>query len=275
MMSKKLSIITINYNNKAGLEKTVQSVVNQTWQDFEFIVIDGNSSDGSKDVLSAYSSFFSYAVSEPDSGIYNAMNKGIKISTGDYLMFLNSGDALIDNTILEKLNAELNGQYDIYYGDILHIDGIKQEVRTFPKKLNFAFFYEQNISHQASFIKAKLFKDIFLYNENLKIVSDWEFFTYAICKREATYKHLDSVIVTYDGTGISSNSINSPEITKERDASLHRYFPEFVKDYEYLKEIKFKKAEQFMYIKKYPIAYKILKAFMNIILLFLPKFNRN
>ena len=275
MMGKKLSIITINYNNKAGLEKTVQSVVSQTWQDFEFIVIDGNSSDGSKDVLSAYSSFFSYAVSEPDSGIYNAMNKGIKISTGDYLMFLNSGDALIDNTILAKLNAELNGEYDIYYGDILHIDGIKQEVRTFPKKLNFAFFYEQNISHQASFIKAKLFKDIFLYNENLKIVSDWEFFTYAICKREASYKHLDCVIVTYDGTGISSNSINSPEITKERDASLHRYFPEFVKDYEYLKEIKFKKAEQFMYIKKYPIAYKILKGFMNIILLFLPKFNRN
>ena len=275
MMSKKLSIITINYNNKAGLEKTVQSVVSQTWQDFEFIVIDGNSSDGSKDVLNAYSSFFTYAVSEPDSGIYNAMNKGIKISTGDYLMFLNSGDALIDNNILEKLNAELNGQYDIYYGDILHIDGIKQEVRTSPKNLNFAFFYEQNISHQASFIKAKLFKDIFLYNENLKIVSDWEFFTYAICKREATYKHLDSVIVTYDGTGISSNSINTPEITKERDASLHRYFPEFVKDYEYLKEIKFKKAEQFMHIKKYPIAYKILKGFMNIILLFLPKFNRN
>ena len=274
-MSKKLSIITINYNNKAGLQKTIQSVVSQTWQDFEFIVIDGNSSDGSKDVLYTYASFFSYYVSEPDSGIYNAMNKGIKISTGDYLMFLNSGDSLIDNTILEKLNAELNGQYDIYYGDILHIDGIKKEIRTFPKKLNFAFFYEQNISHQASFIKAKLFKDIFLYNENLKIVADWEFFTYAICKREASYKHLDCVIVTYDGTGISANSKNHPEIDKERDASLNRYFPEFVKDYEYLKEIKFKKAEQFMHIKKYPIAYKILKGFMNIILLFLPKFNRN
>ncbi|MBT2559668.1 glycosyltransferase [Pedobacter sp. ISL-68] len=274
-MSKKLSIITINYNNKAGLQKTIQSVVSQTWQDFEFIVIDGNSLDGSKDVLNTYSSFFSYYVSEPDSGIYNAMNKGIKISTGDYLMFLNSGDSLIDNTILEKLNAELNGQYDIYYGDILHIDGIKKEIRTFPEKLNFAFFYEQNISHQASFIKAKLFKDIFLYNENLKIVADWEFFTYAICKREASYKHLDCVIVTYDGTGISANSKNHPGIDKERDTSLNRYFPEFVKDYEYLKEIKFKKAEQFMHIKKYPIAYKILKGFMNIILLFLPKFNRN
>lgn len=274
-MSKKLSIITINYNNKAGLQTTIQSVVSQTWQDFEFIVIDGNSLDGSKDVLNTYSSFFSYYVSEPDSGIYNAMNKGIKISTGDYLMFLNSGDSLIDNTILEKLNAEINGQYDIYYGDILHIDGIKKEIRTFPEKLNFAFFYEQNISHQASFIKAKLFKDIFLYNENLKIVADWEFFTYAICKREASYKHLDCVIIAYDGTGISANSKNHPEIDKERDTSLNRYFPEFVKDYEYLKEIKFKKAEQFMHIKKYPIAYKILKGFMNIILLFLPKFNRN
>lgn len=273
-MSKKLSIITINYNDKEGLQKTIQSVVSQTWQDFEYIVIDGDSSDGSKDVLHAYSSFLSYSVSEPDSGIYNAMNKGIKISTGDYLMFLNSGDSLIDHTILEKLNTELNGQYDIYYGDILQIDGIKQEIRTFPKKLNFAFFYEQNISHQASFIKAKLFKDIFLYNENFRIVSDWEFFTYAICKREASYKHLDCVVVTYDGNGISANSENHLEISKERNASLNKYFPEFVNDYEYLKEIKFKKAEQFMYIKKFPIAYKILKGFMNIILLFLPKFNR-
>jgi len=274
-MGKKLSIITINYNNKAGLLKTIQSVVSQTWQDFEFIIIDGNSLDGSKDVINTYSSFFSYSVSEPDSGIYNAMNKGIKISTGDYLMFLNSGDSLIDNTILEKLNAELNGKYDIYYGDILHIDGIKKEIRTFPKKLNFAFFYEQNISHQASFIKSKLFKDIFLYNENFKIASDWEFFTYAICKREASYKHLDCVIVTYDGTGISANSENHPEINKEREVSLNKYFPEFVKDYDYLKEIKFKKAEQLMHIKKYPIAYKILKSFMNLILLFLPKFHRN
>jgi glycosyltransferase involved in cell wall biosynthesis len=274
-MNKKLSIITINYNNKIGLHKTIQSVISQTWSDFEFIVIDGNSSDGSKDVLTTYSSFFTYFVSEPDSGIYNAMNKGIKVSTGDYLMFLNSGDSLIDNTILENLNDDLNGQYDIYYGDILQIDGIKQEIRTFPKKLNFAFFYEQNISHQASFIRTKLFNDIFFYNENFKIVSDWEFFTYAICKREASYKHLNYVIVTYDGTGISASSENHPEINKERNISLNRYFPEFVKDYEYLKEIKFKKAEQFMHIKKYPIAYKILKGFMNIILLFLPKFNRN
>lgn len=274
-MCKKLSIITINYNNKAGLQKTMQSVITQTWQDFEFIIIDGDSFDGSKDILNTYSSFLTYSVSEPDSGVYNAMNKGIKISTGDYLMFLNSGDALIDNNVLEKLQVELNGEYDIYYGDILYIDGIKQEVRTFPKKLNFAFFYEQNISHQASFIKAKLFKDIFLYSENFKIVSDWEFFTYAICRREASYRHLDHVIVIYDGTGMSSNSNNYSAIKQERDASLNRYFPEFIKDYEYLRDIKFKKAEQFMHIKKYPIAYKILKGFMNIILLFLPKFNRN
>jgi len=274
-MNKKLSIVTINYNNKGGLKKTFESVVHQTWQDFEFIVIDGNSLDGSKDLLGQYSSRLDYAVSEPDSGIYNAMNKGIRVATGDYIMFLNSGDSLIDNTVLEKIHLELNGQYDIYYGDILHNEGNKQEIRTFPKKLNFAFFYEQNISHQASFIKAKLFKDIFLYNEGFKIVSDWEFFVYAICKRDASYKHIDCVIVSYDGVGISSDVKNQLAITKERDISLNKYFPEFVKDYDYLKEIKFKKAEQFMYIKKHPIAYKILKGFMNIILLFLPKFNRN
>ena len=90
----KLSIITINYNNREGLKRTIESVVNQTFTDFEWILIDGGSTDGSKELIEQYSNRFSYWVSEPDNGIYNAMNKGLRAAKGDYLQFLNSGDRL-------------------------------------------------------------------------------------------------------------------------------------------------------------------------------------
>ena len=102
----KYSIITVNYNNKEGLRKTIESVVRQTYRDFEFIVIDGGSTDGSTDILKEYDEQINYWVSEKDSGIYNAMNKGIKKSIGDYLIFMNSGDCFYQNDVLETVNSK-------------------------------------------------------------------------------------------------------------------------------------------------------------------------
>src|SRR4051812_22804100 len=99
----RLSIITINYNNVSGLRKTVESVVNQTSQDFEYIVIDGGSTDGSVDVLKQYAKKIKYWISEPDKGIYNAQNKGILKATGEYCHFINSGDYLVKNDVIEKM----------------------------------------------------------------------------------------------------------------------------------------------------------------------------
>lgn len=274
MGDKKISIITINYNDKNGLEKTIQSVISQRYKNIEFIIIDGNSADGSKEIIDNFAPNLAYWISEPDSGIYNAMNKGIKVATGDYLLFLNSGDSLHDNRVLENVNALMGEGRDIYYGDIIYDEVNQRNKVTFPDVLTFAFFFERNISHQASFIKRHLFDTIFLYNENLKIVSDWEFFTYAICKREVSYQHLDLLVTNYDATGISSNTENHPSMFIEREASLNKYFPEFVADYNYLKKLKLKKVEQLIFIKQYPLAFKILKGFMNLILLFLPKFQR-
>jgi glycosyltransferase involved in cell wall biosynthesis len=274
MQGKKISVITVNYNNKVGLEKTINSVVKQTYKNFEYIVIDGDSNDGSKQLITTYNDKLAHAVSEADNGIYHAMNKGIEIATGDYILFLNSGDCLFDENVLSQVAEAMTDGLDIYYGDIIYDEIHQQHKRTFPEKLTFAFFYEQNLSHQASFIRSSLFTDIFYYNEDFKIVSDWEFFTYAICKREASYKHLDFVVTIYDATGISSNQDNHPMMYKEREASLNRYFPEYVSDYDYLKTLKFKKLDQFLFIKQHTIAYKILKACINIILLFLPKFKR-
>ena len=98
----KLSIITINYNNQEGLKKTIESVVSQTMRDFEWIVIDGGSTDGGKEIIEQNKQCLDYWCSEPDKGIYHAMNKGIRASHGDYLMFLNSGDSLYDNKVIER-----------------------------------------------------------------------------------------------------------------------------------------------------------------------------
>ena len=111
----KLSIITVNLNNKDGLQKTIDSVISQTYKDFEWIIIDGGSTDGSKELIENYSDYVSYWVSEPDKGIYNAMNKGIKQSHGEYLQFLNSGDIFIEDNTLKQVVSQLVNE-DIVFG---------------------------------------------------------------------------------------------------------------------------------------------------------------
>jgi len=270
MNAKKISIITVSYNNFAGLQKTIKSVINQEFSDYEFIIIDGNSTDGSKELLEEYEDKLTYWVSEPDNGIYHAMNKGISMARGQYVLFLNSGDSLHDNQVLSTVTDKINGSYGIYYGDIIYEETDKSSKRSFPEQLTFQFFVEHNISHQASFIKRSLFDEIFLYNEEFKIVSDWEFFTYAICKENVSYKHLDLIITDYDATGISSDVKNHAEMHRERNFSLRKYFPAFVDDYQQISQIKEKRVQQFFIIKENPVLWKIQKLFMDILVLFLP-----
>lgn len=271
MTNYKISIITVNYNDKTGLEKTIKSVTNQSFKDFEFIVIDGDSTDGSKELLKENPTIFTAWLSEPDKGIYHAMNKGIRIASGSYLLFLNSGDYLHNDEVLEKVNQEIGGEYAIYYGDIIYDEITRQTKRTFPKRLTFGFFYEQNLSHQASFIKNDLFEQFFYYNEDYKIVSDWEFFIYTICKENVSYKHLDFVVTNYDATGISSNTNNHKMMNEEREATLEKYFPAFKADAALLPELQQKRVKQFLFIKKNRVAWRIIKTCLSIIQFFLPK----
>ncbi|WP_052496577.1 glycosyltransferase family 2 protein [Pedobacter lusitanus] len=160
-MSIKLSIITVNYNDSAGLQKTINSVLNQSLQNFEFIIIDGNSNDGSKELLQQNSEPSIRWISEPDNGIYHAMNKGTRMATGEYLLFLNSGDILFDTEVIKQVDQEIDGTYGIYYGDIIFEEPEQQKKIVFPDKLSFTFFYKQSLSHQASFIKKALFDELF------------------------------------------------------------------------------------------------------------------
>ena len=248
-MQKKLSIITINLNNLEGLKKTLQSVLSQTYQDFEYIVIDGGSTDGSKELIEQYQDKISYWVSEPDSGIYNAMNKGIKQANGEYLLFLNGDDYLIDNSVLQRISHHLEDKdliyFDIYYG---HNNNLK--MATYPDKLSFYFFYTGTICHQAVFFKKGLFTKFGLYDEQLKIVSDWKFIMLSIVKYHASYKHVSDVFCVFDNRGISSTIDGNGQFNKihyeERQQVIMSEFFYFAEDY-----------KQFELLRYYFIKYKL------------------
>jgi len=213
------SIITINYNNKLGLENTIKSVVAQKYHDYEYIIIDGGSSDGSLDVIHEFSDSITYFVSEPDNGIYHAMNKGILKSHGEYLIFMNSGDCFYDNEVLDKIHPELTA--DIVEGYIYRQDKKTIEQRTY-KTPTLRNFIEGSLNHQACFIKRTLF-DNHLYDESLNICADWKFFLERIIFDNCTYTSCEICVARYEGNGISATS----EIhEQERQKVLSQLIPE-------------------------------------------------
>jgi glycosyltransferase involved in cell wall biosynthesis len=197
----KLSIITINKNNAIGLEKTIQSVVNQTFNDFEYLVIDGDSEDSSVAVIKKYADKITWWVSEPDSGVYNAMNKGIKKAQGDYCLFLNSGDSLIENDTLRNAFNEIDGKADIYYSNCICSDNT---ITVFPEKLDINYLIKGTINHQNVIIRRKLFIEHGFYNESYIIKSDWEFFLRESWLYKIQYVHINTNIAIYDVNGMSS-----------------------------------------------------------------------
>ena len=227
----KLSVITINYNNLAGLERTVESVVNQTWQEFEFIVIDGGSTDGSAAYIESQSNTIDYWVSEPDKGIYNAMNKGITEATGEYLLFLNSGDHLFDTNVLMESQHYLVTNDLICFNMLVLSEDLKM-ITTKPNVLRFSDLYLGTLPHQATFINKELFKTVGMYDESIEIVSDWKFFILALFKYHCSYKKIDVTLSIFHFDGISADVKNKEKMRKERKQVLEEYFDAYLQDYE-------------------------------------------
>ncbi|MBC7524970.1 MAG: glycosyltransferase [Flavobacterium sp.] len=272
---KKISVITINYNDKVGLEKTIKSVLDQTATNFEFVIIDGKSTDGSTKIIENYKSKIDYWISEKDSGVYNAMNKGIKNAEGEFVIFMNSGDVFNNKNVLTDVTKYLTPNFDIYYGDNYKIKADGKRKKTYPSQLSFSFFYNSSINHQSTFIRKDLFEKHFYYNENYKIVSDWEFFIYTICKINVPYKYLPITICDYDFTGISSLAKYQHIAQYEKMTTIKKFFPLFENDYKQLAEVNSKRIQQILHIRNHKIAWKILKIFTSIIQLFLPKFKQD
>lgn len=202
----------MNLNNKAGLHKTIDSVITQTYKDFEWIIIDGGSTDGSKELIEKYADRFVYWVSEPDKGIYNAMNKGIREAKGDYLLFLNSGDSLFSNSVLSDIftpPTHFSGENaDVIYGNMASNENGERPrlLKQFLAKADITLsdLYKKSLPHQATFIRRSLFKKYGLYDESLKILSDRKFFIKAIGFGGVSVSYRNIPVAYFDGNGISS-----------------------------------------------------------------------
>lgn len=197
----KLSIITVNFNNLAGLKNTMKSIVSQSGRkSFEWIVIDGGSTDGGKDFLEKNSHHIDYWVSEEDKGIYNAMNKGIKQAHGEYILFLNSGDVLFENNIIKNVSDHLLDK-DIYVGNQKSVHGLFTPP-TDPIGILMTLI-NMTLPHQASFIRKNLFDRFGLYNEKYKISSDWEFFIKSIILNNCIVEKLNFTISEVQPNGLT------------------------------------------------------------------------
>lgn len=220
----KLSVITINYNNSSGLNQTINSVLNQTFKDYEYIVIDGGSTDGSKELIKQFENKISYWVSEKDNGIYNAMNKGIKQATGEYCLFLNSGDKLVDNLVLEKV-FEKKYTNGIIYGNLITVDeNGNQKYRKSSEYIGKIKMLADTLWHPVSFIKRELFLKYGDYDERFKMVADYEFFVRVIIAKKVSLKHISLDIAAFDTSGLSSDLTKRKELEAERKQVQDKYF---------------------------------------------------
>jgi glycosyltransferase involved in cell wall biosynthesis len=246
----KLSIITINYNNAIGLRNTIQSVIHQTFKEFEYIIIDGGSIDNSlQEINVAFHMIYDNApqsrgdvlqnglhvqwISEPDSGIYNAMNEGIRMAKGEYIQFLNSGDIMASNDVTEKMLGSLPNDCNILYGNMLKplSKRIHRDRGFAGKTPTMVDFYTGTLNHSSAYIKRTLFDTYGLYDENLKIVSDWKWYLQVIALNDVKPNYVDIDVTIFDMTGIST--MNSSLDKEERMQVLSEILPlSVLKDYE-------------------------------------------
>ncbi|MBQ9239028.1 MAG: glycosyltransferase [Treponema sp.] len=235
-MSILLSIVTINYNNKAGLQKTLQSVAAQTDGNYEHIIIDGGSTDGSVDVIRElledenYARHVSFWCSEPDDGIYPAINKGIPHINGDYCLILNSGDYLSGNDSLQKINRHMFDE-DIVSFNYYRVGKGYRRFTTQAKKMTPAFWYlYDGLNHQSCLIKSSIQKT-HPYPTDYKIRNDSYFFMQLFLKYNCTYRHIDETISCYnDQNGVSAVA-DKKLMETERSELLKRFTPpQFVDD---------------------------------------------
>jgi Glycosyltransferases involved in cell wall biogenesis len=232
----KFSIITINRNNAVGLQKTIESVVTQTYRDFEYIIIDGASTDNSVDIIKQYADKITHWISEPDNGVYNAMNKGIARSQGEHLLFLNSGDFFVDKNVLNDCALKINENIEICSGNlwVLSEDKVETKLKPLTELTLYSCMYYGPF-HPCTFIKRTLFDKYGLYNEESKLSSDWEFFLISCGLNEVVYLPLDRDIACFNTEGISEDPGNAQLLRTEGENALKKHLlPSIRKDIERL-----------------------------------------
>lgn len=224
----KLSIITINYNNVKGLRHTLDSVAAQTYHNIEHVIVDAASTDGSVDVIKEYADKANYPViwsSKKDKGIYNGMNAGIAKATGEYIQILNSGDVFAAPDVTERMVASLPAGADILYGNMIKMDYATGKIvgKSVDTECSLRQYYSSTMNHDCCYIRRDLFETYGLYDENLKIVSDWKWFLQVIGFGKVQPIYVDIDVTIFDASGISESNLELRE--KERRQVLEDVLP--------------------------------------------------
>jgi glycosyltransferase involved in cell wall biosynthesis len=231
-LSTKISIITINLNQKFDLERTIKSVISQNYQDLEFIVIDGNSSDGSVEVINKYSTFITKWISEKDEGIYDAMNKGLNLSTGDWINFKNSGDVFFDEKVLNSIDFEKHNETDIFYGPSINDYGFAQfdQKKIYNLNLKLLFLGRVMPPHQSTFARSYLYQN-YRFPIEYKIASDYDFILKMfLSKKNIVFDEVSKTIFKIGGVSTKNEIVT----VKEKYKITKRYLDNFYVDINYL-----------------------------------------
>lgn len=224
----KFSIITVTYNAGAVLEDTIQSVITQTYRNVEYIIVDGGSKDHTLDIINRYREHIHTLVSEPDKGLYDAMNKGIRLATGDYLCFLNAGDELHEDDTLQLMVHSITGTElpDVLYGETAIVDEeghfLRMRRLSAPEDLNWKSFKDgMLVCHQAFFPRRELAEP---YDLRYRFSADFDW-CIRIMKKSHTLHNTHLTLIDYQNEGMT---------TRNHRASLHERFRIMCRHYGYL-----------------------------------------
>lgn len=219
----KISVITICYNAEKEIKRTVLSVLGQTYHDFEYIVVDGKSKDCTIDIVNQYATRINHVVSEPDTGIYDAMNKGARLARGEYCIFMNAGDTFAGPEALKQAARYLDDGIDVVVGREISIKDGKVVGYVYPPKhITAMHFYRSSLSHQSTFIH----RNILLqhpYDQTLRLVSDWKFWIEILVIRRLSYLPIDVEISCFDMCGSTYTQVELGK--KERTLVLAECLP--------------------------------------------------
>lgn len=214
-----VTIITVVFNAENFIEETILNVISQNYLNIEYIIVDGGSTDNTLEIIEKYKNKISYNVSAPDLGIYDAMNKGVKISSGEWIIFMNSGDVFANSKVISNFfSNKINPSVKLIYGNTIVKDRDKKIIP--PAIINRNFFFFETICHQSIFINKNVFQEIGFHNLNFRIISDREFLLRASSKN-LKFTYFDIDVCIWDSYGFSLQNIHLIENEVQQMRKIH------------------------------------------------------
>ena len=242
-----VTIITTCYNSALTIEKTINSVISQDYKEIEYLIIDGLSTDETLQITSKYKSQISRIISEPDKGIYDALNKGLNVSNGDIIGFVHSDDILANNSVITDIvNMFKENKFDILWGDLIIKNIISKKIKRFysGKKIDKnSFDIGVMPPHPATFIRTKVYKKFGSFNTLYKIASDYDLLFRFIVLSEVSYGYIDKILVIMSDGGISNKSLLSKLLLNYEITKIHKYHKRPIKIINFFKKIPFRILE--------------------------------